>query len=121
MCEAKDREEDADDNENGYDNDLDRDTPSHGTTTQKSIPIYEFKERVMPFTELVNAFTNVLGYCGPIDQMSDKIRQIIQLTQLNDTDHQLINFRSWCGLVAFAERYLNNLSFEDDPCDEVLK
>lgn len=118
VCEAKNDCEDADDNEN-YDNDLERDTPASHETTQKSIPIYEFKECVMPFTELVNAFTNVLGYCGPIEQMSDKIQQIIQLIQLNGTDHQLMNFRSWCGLVAFAERYLNNLSFEDDPCDEV--
>lgn len=118
VCDAIDQN-DADDNEN-YDDDLERDTPSH-ETTQKSIPAYEFHECVMPFAELVNAFTNVLGYCGPIEQMSDKIQQIIQLTQLNDTDHKMINFRSWCGLVAFAERYLNNLTFEEDPCDEVKR
>lgn len=116
VCEAIDQE-DADDNEN-CDNEFERDTPSN-ETTQKSTPAYEFKECVMPFTQLINAFTNVLGYCGPIEQLSDKIQQILQLTQLNDTDHQLINFRSWCGLVAFAERYLNDLPFDDDPCDEV--
>lgn len=118
VCAATDPEE-TDENETGEDDDLERDTPSQ-ETTQKSIPIYEFKECVMPFNELESAFTNVLGYCGPIEQMSEKIQQIIQLTQLNDVDHQFISFRSWCGLVAFAERYLNNLSFEEDPCDEVL-
>lgn len=118
VCEAVDQTE-ADDNENNDgDDELERDTPSH-ETTQKSNPTYEFQECVMPFTELVNAFTNVLGYCGPIEQMSDKIQQIFQLTQLNGADHKWINFRSWCGLVAFAERYLNCLPFEEDPCDEV--
>lgn len=116
VCDATDQT-DADENEN-FDDDLERDTPSH-ETTQKSLPTFEFNECVMPFAEIVNAFTNVLGYCGPIEQMSDKIKKIIELTQLNDADHKLINFRSWCGLVAFAERYLNNLPFEEDPCDEV--
>lgn len=123
VCEAVDPA-DADDNENnddgggGDDDVVERDTPSN-ETTQKSMPAYEFRECVQPFSEIVNAFTNVLGYCGPIEQMSDKIQQILQLTQLNGTDHKWISFRSWCGLVAFAERYLNHLPFEEDPCDEV--
>lgn len=122
VCEAVDQT-DADDNENDDggvgDDDVEiRDTPSN-ETTQKSLPAYEFKECVMPFTGIVNAFTNVLGYCGPIEQMSDKIQQILHMTQLNGVDHKWINFRSWCGLVAFAERYLNHLPFDEDPCDEV--
>lgn len=110
--------DDDDENETNYDDELERETPSN-ETTQKSIPAYEFRECEMPFTELVNAFTDVLGYCGSIEHMADKIQQIIRLTQLNGIDHQTINFRSWCGLVAFAERFLNNLPFDDDPCDEV--
>lgn len=117
LCDAANAD-DADDRDDDYDDETERETPSN-ETTQKSIPLYEFKECVMPFAELVNAFTNVLGYCGPIEQMSDKIQQIITLTQLTDADHQTVNFRSWCGLVAFAERYLNHLPFEEDPCDEV--
>lgn len=118
VCDAVDQVEGDDNENNDGDDDVERDTPSH-ETTQKSIPAYEFLECVMPFTELVNAFTNVLGYCGPIEQMADKIEQLLQLTQLNSSDHKWINFRSWCGLVAFAERYLNDLPFEEDLCDEV--
>lgn len=105
------------DNDNDDDLELDRDTPSR--TTEKSIQPYVFKECVIPFGELINGFTNVLGYCGPVDQVADKIHQIIVLTNVNEIDYPFINFRSWCGLVAFAERFLNNLPFEEDPCDEV--
>lgn len=105
------------DNDNEEDLDLERDTPSRAT--EKSIQAYVFKECVMPFTELTHAFTNVLGYCGPVEQMAQKIEQIITLTKVNENEHSFINFRSWCGLVAFAERYLNDLTFDEDPCDEV--
>lgn len=107
------------DNDNGDENELERDIPSHATH-EKSIQAYVFNECIIPFNELTKAFTNVLGYCGPIEQMSEKITKIILLTKVNEHDNPTINFRSWCGLVAFAERYLNNLSFEEDPCDEVL-
>lgn len=117
VCETlKDPEDD--DNENNDENDVERDTPS-ATTNDKSVQAFVFKECVMATKELINAFINVLGYCGPVEQMSKKIENIIRLTSVNPTDHSTINFRSWCGLVAFAERYLNNLSFEEDPCDEV--
>lgn len=109
------------DNENGNDDkhDLERDTPSR-TTNDKSIQAYVINECVMPFKELKNAFRNVFGYCGPTARMADKIQTIIELTETNENDHSMINFRSWCGLVAFAERYLNKLTFEEDPCDEVI-
>lgn len=105
--------------ENDNDDELERDTPSHATQ-EKSIQAYIFQECVMAFNELINAFTNVLGYCGPIEQMAEKINKIIHITRINEHDQSTINFRSWCGLVAFAERYLNNLPFEEDPCDEVI-
>lgn len=109
-------EEAEDDDEN----DLERDTPSNAAN-ENSVRACVFKECVMPFKELENAFTNVLGYCGPIEQMADKIKQIIDLTKINETDNSTINFRSWCGLVAFAERYLNDMPFDEDPLDEVSK
>ncbi|XP_055316037.1 uncharacterized protein LOC129575885 [Sitodiplosis mosellana] len=105
------------DNEDEDEHELERDTPSRAT--EKSIQAYVFKECVMPFNELTNGFTNVLGYCGPVEQMAGKIEQIIKLTNVNENDHPFVNFRSWCGLVAFAERFLNNLPFDEDPCDEV--
>lgn len=115
LCDVTDEQDIDNDNEDEHE--LERDTPSR--TTEKSIQPYVFKECVMPFTELTNAFTNVLGYCGPIDQMAHKIQQIIEVTNVNEYDHPFINYRSWSGLVAFAERFLNKLSFDEDPCDEV--
>lgn len=106
-----------DDTEN--DDDLiEAETPSYATN-EKSIQAYEFKECKMPFKDLTIAFTDVLGYCGPVEQISNKIENIIQLTGVNKIIDLNINFRSWCGLVAFAERYLNDVPFDDDPCDEV--
>ncbi|XP_031638772.1 uncharacterized protein LOC116350915 [Contarinia nasturtii] len=117
ICKMNDQQ-DMDDNENEDENELERATPSQ-TTNEKSIQPNVYRECVMSFNDLIDAFTNVLGYCGPVEQMLEKIQQIIKLTEINDKDHSTINFRSWCGLVAFAERFLNNLSFEEDPCDEV--
>lgn len=109
---------DQQDADSENDDDLERETPSHATN-EKSIQAYEFKECLMPYRDLTNAFTNVLGYCGPVEQMTEKIENIIQVTNLNEMEHPMINFRSWCGLVAFAERFLNNMPFDEDPCDEV--
>lgn len=117
ICEPP-SQEDAN-NESDKD-EFERDTPSR-TTNEKSLQSVEFRECVVPFTELRNAFKNVLGYCGPVDHMSEKVSNIIQLTGINASDHEMINFRSWCGLVAFSERYLNDMPFQSDPCDEVSK
>lgn len=114
LCDATDEQQPEDD----CDNESERDTPSNAAN-EKSMQAYVFKECIMPFGELTNAFKNVLGYCGPIDEMSEKISTIIEITNVNDTDNSTINFRSFCGLVAFAERYLNNTPFEEDPLDEV--
>lgn len=114
LCDATEQLHEDDDN----DDEFEHDTPSH-PSNEKSIEPFEFKECVMMFRELVDALTNVLGYCGPVEQMSSKIQKIIELTELNDTEHHFVNFRSWCGLVAFAERFLNDLTFDEDPCDEV--
>lgn len=99
-------------------NELDRDTPSHATHEQ-SLQVCVFRECVMLFKDLDTALTNILGYCGPVEKMAEKISKIIEAIEITENEHAVINFRSWCGLVAFAERYLNDLPFEDDPCDEV--
>lgn len=103
---------------NDDDNDLDRDTPSQATHDQ-SVQVCVFKESVMLFKDLHNALTSILGYCGPVEKMAEKVTKIIESIELNENEHAVINFRSWCGLVSFAERYLNDLPFDEDPCDEV--
>lgn len=118
MGDAQNDPDSMNDDDDDDDNELDRDTPSHATHDQ-SVQACVFKECVMLFKDLTNAFTNILGYCGPIEQMTEKVSKIIELTETNENEHAIINFRSWCGLVAFAERYLNDLPFDEDPCDEV--
>lgn len=113
--------DDQQDNDNENEDDLiETETPSHATN-EISIQAYEFKECLMHLKDLPMAFENVLGYCGPVENVSTKIDDITQLIGLNEINHSTINFRSWCGLVAFAERYLNDVSIDEDPCDEVIE
>lgn len=99
-------------------NDVERDTPNVDID-QNSLAFCVFDECIMPFRDLRAALVDVLGYCGSIDQLSERINEFFKLVNLNETEHSLINFRSWCGLVAFAERFLNPTTFDEDPCDEV--
>lgn len=101
-----------------------RDTPSNDTTTttatnKSMISFCVFTECIMRFDQLKAAFDDVLGYCDPVERCTGKVTQIMELVELNATDHSFINFRSWCGLVAFAERFLNTVPFDLDLCDEV--
>nr|ACZ26276.1 hypothetical protein [Mayetiola destructor] len=98
------------------------DTPSNDTTTitnKSQISFCIFTECKIPFEQLQMAFVDVLGYCGPVERCTDKVIQIMELIELNANNHSFINFRSWCGLVAFAERFLNEVPFDLDPSDEV--
>lgn len=72
-------------------------------------------ERTISFQDLHAALGDVLGFHGT----NDKIDEIKAILQLSATEHGQLNFRSWCGVVAFSERHLNGLSHEEDPCDEV--
>lgn len=111
-------ESDHQETESENDDDYERETPSN-ETNEKSIQPFEFKENFIRYDVLIDAFTDVLGYCGSVEQLAGKIENIIRLAHLNEIEHHSINFRSWCGLVAFAERYLNKIPFNEDPCDEV--
>lgn len=73
------------------------------------------QERKIPYGHLVSALDDVLGFHGT----PERISVIIEILQLNSDEHGEINFRSWSGIVAFSERFLNKLSHEEDPCDEV--
>lgn len=73
------------------------------------------RERTIAFGDLHLGLRTVLGFHGT----DDKINDIKTILQLNERDHAQLNYRSWCGIVAFAERYLNTSTRKDDRCDEV--
>lgn len=73
------------------------------------------KERTIAFSDLHGALKTVLGFHGT----DEKIIEVRTILQLNERDHFAINYRSWCGIVAFAERYLNKTPRSEDRCDEV--
>lgn len=79
------------------------------------VPPMKHEERTISFTDIRNALADALGFYGTID----KINEILEILCMNENDHKVLNFRSWCGVIAFSERYLNKLSHEEDPRDEV--
>lgn len=79
------------------------------------IPQMKHEERTISFADIRNALADALGFYGTIE----KINEILEILCMNEEDHKALNFRSWCGVIAFSERYLNKLSHEEDPRDEV--
>lgn len=73
--------------------------------------------RLIPMANFDKAMHEALGFHGT----SDKIYEIRELLELNYEYYQEIpiDFRSWCGIVAFAERYIITQDREVDPCNEV--
>lgn len=74
-----------------------------------------FTERTISFGSIDAALGDVLGFHGT----PERIKAIKELLLLNENEHGSINYRSWCGIVAFAERFLNQSSREEDRCDAV--
>lgn len=64
------------------------------------------------------ALSDVLGFYATPERVGE-IRAMLGLTGGEPSPVATMNFRSWCGVVAFGERFLNALSREADPCDEV--
>ncbi|KAJ6647586.1 hypothetical protein Bhyg_02809, partial [Pseudolycoriella hygida] len=75
----------------------------------------KYEERTISFAVIRDALGDGLGFHGTID----KINEILEVLRMNADEHKALNFRSWCGLVAFGERYLNKLTHNEDPRDEV--
>ncbi|XP_029731485.2 uncharacterized protein LOC109622295 [Aedes albopictus] len=73
--------------------------------------------RLIPMANFDKAMHEALGFHGT----SDKIYEIRELLELNYEYYQEIpiDFRSWCGIVAFAERYIITQDRETDPCNEL--
>ena len=74
--------------------------------------------RLLPFENLDKAMSEVLGFHGTADKIAE-IRELLEIDRLYYNDIE-IDFRTWCGIVAFSERYLISLEKDKDPCDEVL-
>lgn len=88
---------------------------SNPDNTSDVIPTIVHEERTISFSDIRNALPDALGFYGTLE----KVNEILDVLRMNEEDHKRLNFRSWCGLIAFSERILNKLSHEEDPRDEV--
>lgn len=72
--------------------------------------------RVMPIDQLSEALREVLGFHAS----DSNIAEILSFLELETLDEDVtINFRTFCGIVAFSERLITNLSQDEDPRDEI--
>ncbi|XP_053658709.1 uncharacterized protein LOC128707778 [Anopheles marshallii] len=73
--------------------------------------------RYIPMNCFDKALHEALGFHGTPERIA-AIRELLELNY--DPFHELqIDFRTWCGIVAFSERFINTLDREQDPCDEL--
>lgn len=78
-------------------------------------PVDPYAERTLDCMSVLDtALADALGFYATPERVAE-LRVMLCLTP----EIKEINFRSWCGVVAFGERFLNGLSREEDPCDEV--
>lgn len=86
--------------------------------SNKTMPFVDVKECTISAQSLNDALIDVLGFpVGAISNTIDKIRDMLDLN--GELEFIYLTFRNWCGIVAFAERYLNSVPMDVDPCDEV--
>lgn len=91
-------------------------TPSDDSN--KTMRFVDVKECIMDAQSLNDALIDVLGF--PVDAISSSINEIRDMLDIRDElEFAYLTFRNWCGIVAFAERYLNSMPMDVDPCDEV--
>lgn len=74
-------------------------------------------ERFLPMESLGIAMKEVLGFHGTDDKINE-IRDLLNITQDQEIE---IDYRTFCGIIAFSERYILNtkLGQLDDPRNEV--
>lgn len=72
-------------------------------------------ERFLPIDSLNTAMKEVLGFHGTIEKINE-VRDLLDVSETVDID-----YRMFCGIIAFSERYILNTSLNqpDDPRDEV--
>ncbi|XP_063708383.1 uncharacterized protein LOC134837009 [Culicoides brevitarsis] len=74
--------------------------------------------RTLSYSVLDKAMHEVLGFHGKADKIA-KIRDLLGLVGDVNGNEVPIDFRTWCGIVAFSERYLTDLDKDLDPCNEI--
>ncbi len=74
-------------------------------------------KRILPMDSLGIAMTEVLGFHGTDDKINE-IRDLLNITEDKEID---IDYRTFCGIIAFSERFILNtkLGQLDDPRNEV--
>ncbi|XP_037815934.1 uncharacterized protein LOC119606475 [Lucilia sericata] len=93
--------------------------PALTAETEISFPLPDYQERYMNIKFLYQALEDVLEFYGTEENIK-RVLDLIKYEELKESE-QLINFRSWCGLVAFAERLALDDPSCTDSCDELEK
>lgn len=71
--------------------------------------------RLLPEEVLNDALKEVLGFHGT----DEKISEIRSCLKLEDLTEVIIDFRTFCGIVAFSERFITTLDQIEDPRNEI--
>lgn len=74
------------------------------------------KIRTLPLAVFDKALQEVLGFHGTLEKIQE-LKEILKID--TEADQSLIDFRLWCGIVAFAERFITKINRDLDPCNEV--
>lgn len=74
------------------------------------------KIRTLPLPVFNKALQEVLGFHGTIEKIQE-IKEILAIDTKSDQNY--IDFRLWCGIVAFSERFITKINRNLDPCNEV--
>ncbi|XP_061395809.1 uncharacterized protein LOC133331433 [Musca vetustissima] len=81
-------------------------------------PLPEYRERVMNKQCLYQALEDVLEFYGT-EKNIKRVLEILDYENLKEDDSKELTFRTWCGLVAFAERLALDDPNGTDSCDEL--
>ncbi|XP_036327433.1 uncharacterized protein LOC118740043 [Rhagoletis pomonella] len=88
-----------------------------GNADEDCMPILnEYVERRIPMTCLPKALEDVLEFYGTEKNISEILRL---LDYEKEKSSKEINFRTWCGIVSFAERLALENPTSSDSCDEL--
>lgn len=97
--------------------DLDNESPRNDSEKAKQpIKIDLDKIRTLPLPVFDKALQEVLGFHGTIEKIQE-IKEILEID--TKADQNFIDFRLWCGIVAFSERFITKINKNLDPCNEV--
>lgn len=83
---------------------------------KQSIKVDLVKIRTLPLAVFDKALQEVLGFHGTLEKIQE-LKEILKID--TEADQSLIDFRLWCGIVAFAERFITKINRDLDPCNEV--